>query len=67
MAKKQTRRSVSISRKTYDRLKAHLVDGEASMSSFTEGAIDNAIDVDVELARRPSPTAVPNGGIKAAG
>lgn len=68
MAKKQTRRSISVSRETYDRLKKHVANGggKSSMSSFTESAVLEAMDNDVKLAARPVPTAVPNAGVKAA-
>lgn len=39
MAKKQSRRSVSISKSTYERLKAYCETNELSMSQFVEGRI----------------------------
>jgi hypothetical protein len=56
VAKKQTRRSISVSRKVYDRLKVHLEANGGSMSAFTEQLITHAID---EAERRRY---VGNGG-----
>lgn len=60
MAKKQTRRSISVSRTTYERLKAFCESNNISMSQFVEtrvgdflGQGDGAATVDVELTRRP--------------
>jgi hypothetical protein len=39
MAKKQTRRSVSLSKTTYERLKAYCETNELSMSEFVETRI----------------------------
>jgi hypothetical protein len=39
MAKKQSRRSVSLSRSTYERLKAYCETNNLSMSAFVEGRI----------------------------
>jgi len=39
MAKKQTRKSVSVSRATYDKLKAFCEDNNTNMSQFVEARI----------------------------
>jgi hypothetical protein len=39
MAKKQSRRSISINRQIYERLKAHCEGKDVSMSSFVEATI----------------------------
>jgi post-segregation antitoxin (ccd killing protein) len=50
MAKKQTRRSVSLSRTTYEKLKAYCESAGISMSQFTEVAIDERIAQPKEAA-----------------
>ena len=51
MAKKQTRRSVSLSRGTYERLKAFCEVNEVSMSEFVESRIGDYLG----RPRRPQP------------
>ena len=60
MAKKQTRRSISVSRTTYERLKAFCESNNISMSQFVEtrvgdflGQNEGTTSLDVELSRRP--------------
>lgn len=43
MAKKQTRRSISVSRTTYDRLKAYCETNGISMSQFVEGRVGDVL------------------------
>jgi post-segregation antitoxin (ccd killing protein) len=43
MAKKQTRRSISVSREKYDRLKAYAEANNTSMSALVELAVDKAL------------------------
>jgi len=50
MSKKQTRRSVSLNRVFYDRLKEHCAANGLSMSQFVEAATSEAIDNDRKLA-----------------
>lgn len=69
MAKKQTRRSISVSRTTYERLKAFCESNNISMSQFVEtrvgdflGQGEGTTTVDVDLSRRPTaprPTSAP--------
>lgn len=47
MAKKQTRRSISVSRATYDRLKAFCEANGISMSQFVENRVGDALTHDV--------------------
>jgi len=44
MAKKQTRRSISVSKKTYDRARAFADDKGVSLSQLTEAALAHAIE-----------------------
>src|ERR1051326_5338122 len=65
MAKKQTRRSISISRATYERLKAFCETQGISMSQVVEGQIGGLLggggDAPVPLApRAPSPPRAPS-------
>ncbi len=46
MAAKQTRRSISVSRPTYERIKAHSVLFETSMSAVVERLIKKFLDSD---------------------
>lgn len=62
MAKKQTRRSISVSRTTYERLKAFCESNNISMSQFVEtrvgdflGQSEGTTTVDVDLSRRSVP------------
>jgi hypothetical protein len=71
MAKKQTRRSISVSRTTYERLKAFCESNNISMSQFVETRVGDFLGqgegtpmVEAELTRpvapRPAmPTAIP--------
>jgi hypothetical protein len=43
MAKKQTRRSISVSRTTYERLKAFCEANGTSMSQFVEGRVGDVL------------------------
>lgn len=61
MAKKQTRRSISVSRTTYERLKAFCESNNISMSQFVEtrvgdflGQNEGTTTVDIDLSRRPT-------------
>lgn len=60
MAKKQTRRSISVSRTTYERLKAFCESNNISMSQFVEtrvgdflGQSEGTTTVEVDSTRRP--------------
>lgn len=60
MAKKQTRRSISVSRTTYERLKAFCESNNISMSQFVEtrvgdflGQGEGSATVEIDLSRRP--------------
>lgn len=63
MAKKQTRRSISVSRTTYERLKAFCEANNVSMSQFVESRVGDFLNVNVSegpplptgLAPRPAP------------
>ena len=62
MAKKQTRRSISVSRETYERLKAYCETNGISMSQFVErrvgdflGATSGFSDLGPAPARRERP------------
>jgi hypothetical protein len=48
MAKKQSRRSVSLSRSTYERLRAYCETNELSMSEFVETRIGDFLGRSVE-------------------
>jgi hypothetical protein len=54
MAKKQTRRSISVSRATYDRLKAFCESSGISMSQFVENRVGDVLSHDA-----PAPTMTP--------
>ena len=63
MAKKQTRRSISVSRTTYERLKAFCEANNISMSQLVETRVndflgDSGGPVEVDL-RRPAPALAP--------
>ena len=53
MAKKQTRRSISVSRATYDRLKAFCESSGISMSQFVENRVGDVLSHDAPPATRP--------------
>jgi hypothetical protein len=62
MAKKQTRRSISVSRTTYERLKAFCEANNVSMSQFVESRVGDFLNVSdgqpalpAGLAPRPIP------------
>ncbi len=59
MAKKQTRRSISVSRTTYERLKAFCESNNISMSQFVETRVGDFLGGDapttVDLTRPPAP------------
>ncbi len=62
MAKKQTRRSISVSRTTYERLKAFCETSGISMSQFVEARVGESLSGEPELdaeqgdvAPRPAP------------
>lgn len=63
MAKKQTRRSISVSRTTYERLKAFCESNNISMSQFVETRVgdflgqDGSTTVDIIRPTLPRPTA----------
>lgn len=59
MAKKQTRRSISVSRATYDRLKAFCESSGISMSQFVENRVGDVLSHDAPPAVAPRPTAPP--------
>lgn len=70
MAKKQTRRSISVSRNTYERLKAFCETSGISMSQFVESRVGDFLGEDGQTpvvaastaaigAERPRPTALP--------
>jgi hypothetical protein len=62
MAKKQTRRSISVSRTTYERLKAFCESNNISMSQFVETRVgdflggDSAPTVELNRPAAPRPT-----------
>jgi len=58
MAKKQTRRSISVSRTTYERLKAFCEANNISMSQFVETRVgdflgEGSVSIPVPMAPRP--------------
>jgi hypothetical protein len=60
MAKKQTRRSISVSRTTYERLKAFCETNNISMSQFVETRVGDFLGqgdgtATVEISRPPTP------------
>ena len=55
MAKKQTRRSISVSRITYERLKAYCETNGVSMSQFVEMRVGDFLGrVDRQLPKTPT-------------
>lgn len=55
MAKKQTRRSISVSRGTYERLKAFCEANQVSMSQFVETRVGEALGPDKGPAHSDAP------------
>lgn len=49
MAKKQTRRSVSLSRSTYERLGAHCASRGIAVAAFVQAAAEEAMANDLRL------------------
>lgn len=62
MAKKQTRRSISVSRATYDRLKAFCESSGISMSQFVENRVGDVLNTDTPTVR-PSIAAASSGHV----
>jgi hypothetical protein len=56
MAKKQTRRSISVSRATYDRLKAFCETNGISMSQFVENRVGDVLSHDAPAPSAPRMT-----------
>ena len=56
MAKKQTRRSISVSRATYERLKAFCETNSISMSQFVETRVGDFLSEPGQPAPSPSPS-----------
>ncbi len=59
MAKKQTRRSISVSRATYERLKAYCETHGISMSQFVETRVGDFLgraDMSAQPPQMPRPT-----------
>jgi hypothetical protein len=61
MAKKQTRRSISVSRTTYERLKAFCEANNISMSQLVETRVNDFLGGDVVL---PSPSPISHPSIQ---
>lgn len=59
MAKKQTRRSISVSRATYERLKAFCETQGISMSQVVENRIGEMLADEPEVVVAPAPSAPP--------
>src|SRR5262245_22248574 len=55
MAKKQTRRSISVSRTTYERLKAFCETNHISMSQLVETRVNDFLGPNDAAAARPEP------------
>ncbi len=73
MAKKQTRRSISVSRPTYERLKAYCETNSISMSQFVERRVGDYLgkpDNKIQLQSNPvvdapqEPTSTPQTEVK---
>jgi hypothetical protein len=63
MAKKQTRRSISVSRTTYERLKAFCETNNISMSQFVETRVGDFLGGDAPTTITPTqPRQVPTTG-----
>ncbi len=54
MAKKQTRRSISVSRNTYERLKAYCETNGISMSQFVEMRVGDFLGRSPTVDRQPT-------------
>src|SRR5688572_22341146 len=61
MAKKQTRRSISVSRSTYERLKAFCEANNVSMSQFVEARVGESLGNE-PVAAQPRPAGTGGGG-----
>ena len=59
MAKKQTRRSISVSRTTYERLKSFCEANGVSMSQFVETRVGDFLGGDAPPASAPAPAPAP--------
>ena len=59
MAKKQTRRSISVSRSTYERLKAFCEVNNISMSQFVETRVGDFLGESPAQPEAPSPVPAP--------
>ena len=64
MAKKQTRRSISLSRTTYERLKAYCETTGISMSSFVEDRVGDFLGRSERQVRKPSTDTVRDPDVK---
>ena len=62
MAKKQTRRSISVSRNTYERLKAYCETNSISMSQFIEQRVGDFLGRADHTARRAAEEAPASNG-----
>jgi hypothetical protein len=60
MAKKQTRRSISVSRTTYERLKAFCESNNISMSQLVENRVNDFLGGDQPPATTPRPAPAPS-------
>jgi len=58
MAKKQTRRSISVSKMTYERLRAYCESNSMSMSQFVEQRVGDFLGRTERTTRRASQEAV---------
>ncbi len=65
MAKKQTRRSISVSRGTYERLKAYCETNQISMSQFVERRVGDYLGRSGAAAPQPA-AAVPSAAVPSA-
>jgi len=63
MAKKQTRRSISVSRTTYERLKAFCESNNISMSQLVETRVNDFLGPSEIMAGAPAPGVGPTGSI----
>jgi hypothetical protein len=62
MAKKQTRRSISVSRATYERLKSYCETNGMSMSQFVETRVGDFLGRSIRRPQeaQPEPAAIPS-------
>jgi hypothetical protein len=62
MAKKQTRRSISVSRATYERLKSYCETNGMSMSQFVETRVGDFLGRSIRRPQeaQPEPVAIPS-------